>query len=383
MIRRRDGVTATSRRGNQLAVARVVALLLVLRSVAGCTGTPPLVLNGDSKAPAPAGPKVAALVANLKCELWNAANSKAVLPFYFDDADLTRTRNRVPPDDPRAFTLENMLREIEYIGEATFTLDVTQTGALNPSETAAKYYNVAIGELPATGATLSVGGQLSEAAHRYITFTSSADFSRLNDAQPNPFTESGTRPTPVAHPPSACNRGIELGGRLGLTEALATGMITAAMNDIAVFPSAGTSGAGLNVEGVTPAISVPSTFAFGQISTQIDFTVTEGIGGGPNWVLKYIALPIGRGPDLLNFQRKVIDTLVVTFVPVCVRQGYWTSSSSPPFDYVPRMVEGTPGWANFLPPCSSASHIQDQINAIAKAKSNNDQILLQNSLLQR
>jgi hypothetical protein len=42
------------------------------------------------------------------------------------------------------------------------------------------------------------------------------------------------------------------------------------------------------------------------------------MGDGPCWILKYTALPIGHGPD--------------------------------------------------LPPCSSAGHIQDQINAIAKAK---------------
>jgi hypothetical protein len=51
-----------------------------------------------------------------------------------------------------------------------------------------------------------------------------------------------------------------------------------AETDIAVFASAGTTGAGVNVEGVTQVVSVPSTFALGQISTQIDFTVTEANG---------------------------------------------------------------------------------------------------------
>jgi hypothetical protein len=68
--------------------------------------------------------------------------------------------------------------EIEYVGEATFTLDVTQAGAFSPSAAFSQYYHGALGLIPATGDILSVGGTLSDTAHRYVIFDSSIDLSR-------------------------------------------------------------------------------------------------------------------------------------------------------------------------------------------------------------
>ena len=358
------------------------ALMLASQLLSACTSIPAFLLNGDGTADAPAGPKVAALIANLKCELWDAAQSKNLLPYYTDDPHL-QIKNHDPTGD-RAFTLNNIFQEIEYVGEATFTLDVTDTGGFNPSAAISEYIHGPKGLFPATGVVLSVGGQLSEAAHRQITLDSSMDFSRLVESVPNPLAKDKHIITPLAKvlpAPGTCDGGSELGGRLGVKEALATGIIATAMNDIAVFPAGGSgSGGSIDIAGVTPAVSVAATYAFGQISAQIDFTIIENINGGPTWTLTHFKGPGGNSSGLLNINRQVKDTLTLTFVPVCIRQKYFTNSTSPPYEYKPEMVDGTPGWANYLPRCTDVKHLQSQVEALTKAKNNNSAILLQNSL---
>jgi hypothetical protein len=362
--------------------------VLLTMLLSGCATLPPMTLLGDKQEAAPSGPKVAAITANLKCELWDATNSKRLLKFYKDDPKLT-TKNHQPAESSRAFTLANMFGEIEYVGQALWTLDVTHTGALSPALSLSKYYNGGVGDLPATGANLSVNAGFSEAAHRYISFDSSIDLSRLVPTEPSPFMvppdSTGKRAddTPLAEKPSPCDDGLELGGKLGLEETLVDGLQAAAMNDIAVFPGEGSNIASINVAGVTPVISLPNTFTFGQISTQIDFTIIESAGGGPTWTLKYAKFPGQGSSGLFGLQRQVKDTVVLTFVPVCIREKYWTNSTGPRFDYSPDPVDGTPGWANYLPPCASPTHLQDRVNAIVRASTYNAQTLLQNSFFQR
>ncbi len=160
---------------------RLIWLVLVpaLPLLFGCTSIPPMVLNGDHGA-APVGPTVAALVANLKCELYNAANSTVMLPFYQDDPDLSKLRNKRLGNDPRAFNLKNIFREIEYVGEATFTLDVTQTGAFSPTGTGIEAYPQWPDWRHPGDRGVPVGRRSVErgSASIYQALTSSADFSQ-------------------------------------------------------------------------------------------------------------------------------------------------------------------------------------------------------------
>ena len=260
-------------------------------------------------------------------------------------------------------------------------MDVTQTGAVNPSTSTAQYYNGTRGLVPPTGSTLSVGGQLSEGAHRCVTFNSSIDVARLNATEPAPFEGIAppVRPIPDHNQRLVCmSQGVELNGNLGVKETLATALIAAGMSDISALeplqaPSPGTTPGGISLG----PIPVPSTYSFGQISTQVDFTIIEGINGGPLWTLAYF-----KGPclSLVNISRQVKDTLILTFVPVCVRHKYWTDSKATPYKYSPQMIEGTPPWARLLPPCGGVGYEQARINATATAQSRNDLILLQNSL---
>jgi hypothetical protein len=368
-----------------LSFLRWVALVISMM-LNGCTGLPPLMIAGDPSADAPNGPQVAALVAHLKCETWDAVNSTQVLPLYDDSPQLNRINliQGATPESPayrRAFTLQNLFKEIEYVGEATWTLDVIQTGAVSPTTSTSRYFNGPRGILTATGSTLSVGGNLSEGAHRYLTFNSSIDFARLNATETAPFEGIGPTVPPLKddNRRSLCgmSQGVELDGNLGIKENLATALIASAMNDISALqpstPSPGTTPGGIALG----PIPVPSTYSFGQISTQIDFTIIEGVSGGPLWSLAYFK---GPGLSLFNFSRQVKDTLILTFVPVCIHQKYWTNSKAPPYEYSPPVIEGTPPWAKLLPPCGGVGYEQARINATATAQSRNDLILLQNSI---
>lgn len=329
-----------------------------------CSSIPPFVLNGDNGQAAPAGPKVATLMGNIKCELWRAAHSAQELPFYTNDP-IPRQRNAINPGADRILNIKNMLQQIEYVGEATLTLDVTDAGAFNPSIGISEYNSVPVGFFPATGFLMSVAGTYSDTAHRFITLDSSIDFGRLIDSPPDPRWDGKAVVTKLAAPPaipdtSACDSaGSDLTGDLRLQEVLATGFIQEAQNDIALFPhgssavtpptpaatisgtfseglkgkftgtlttpapaaspagaASGYGGGNVSIFGLTPAIPIPTTFPFGQINAQIDFTVVENVNGGPTWTTRYFKGPGGNSSGLLNFNRQIKDTLVVTFIPV-------------------------------------------------------------------
>ena len=253
-----------------------------------------------------------------------------------------------------------------------------------------------------------------------------------------------------------CDQGVELGGRLGLKETLATGAITANMNDVAVFQSPSSSGAAGTINGA-PLGSNATLFALGQFSTQIDFTITAGISGGPNWVLSHFKGPnagVGSGStggsggstgssgnsgstggsssggsgsggggsggaggsggtsSFANFNRQTKDTVIITFIPVCIRQedfpepwledptcwkkhggdGCTLTSKDKisdnikkntftyPIEYVrwnqeqnnySSMGVGTPGWANYLPPCNTPQGAENRADAPARGFSTN------------
>jgi hypothetical protein len=205
---------------------------------------------------------------------------------------------------------------------------------------------------------------------------------------------------------------MELAGNLGIKENLAANLIGNAMNDIGVWPAQTTSMSGDAV----PPTKIPSSenkFPFGFLQMQTDFTITTGINGGPNWTLTKFKGPsagggagaggggagaggagaggAGGSQGLLNASRRVQDTLVITFIPICIREKYelsvpilkyqsqslraalgvnppkpgalYSSLSrplqdallkNPPYAYYPEMVQGTPGWANYLKPCALA-----------------------------
>jgi hypothetical protein len=385
---------------------------------------------------APSGPSVAAVVANIKCELWEAANDTTELPYYLDVPELPLHAPSQHPAPDRVFNLKNLFVEIEYVADFKLTVQVTDTGALNPSANFIK-------NLPTAGTnfTLAVGGQLTEQANRFIDIYQSVDFARLVASPENPrytalrkllgrddpFPKVSDR---LALRPdvdglrgaSPCDHGALLGGRLGLKEALATYVINARMQDVAVLLNPKSS-SGATLYGQQISLPGFSGYAFGQMDTQIDFTVTMDVNGGPNWTLASFKGPTAtgaggaNGTGLLNFSRLAKDTVLVTVLPVCIRQKYFpkdwlkhkpedfvngakpnstvstvqgtlkgedinakitqseseknTVSLSYPIQYNPEMFFGTPVWANYLPPCLSPAGQAALAAAPAVARTNN------------
>jgi len=87
----------------------------------------------------------------MKCELWQTANSDELLPYYSDDpvpklrnlADFTGSpAGEIHPQE-RKFNMTNIFKEIDYVGEAQFTLDITNTGAFNPMIGISEYNHIA------------------------------------------------------------------------------------------------------------------------------------------------------------------------------------------------------------------------------------------------
>jgi hypothetical protein len=125
-------------------------------------------------------------------------------------------------------------------------------------------------------------------------------------------------------------------------------------------------------------ITVSSNNVFGLISAQIDFTVVRSLGLGATWNLRYLKGP--GGPNLLTLNRQVKDTVLITFVPVCIRRrpDYEKPDESGRYEYTQPfpMVEGTPGWANYLGPCTSAKVTKDKADAVLRGKSTNELLQL-------
>jgi hypothetical protein len=431
---------------------RNCGMALTLSLLSGC-GLPAFSWFGDSSLPiAPSGPSVAALLANIKCELYDAANDNTTLPYYDDVPGLPP---HVPasgplPDDPeRNFNLTNLFQEIEFVAELKLTLDVTDSGAVNPSANFIKPY-VAAG----TNLTLAVGGQAYDSGHRTIDLYQSIDFQRLVLSPPHRLYRQGFsvgqykfkfklepgwergRPAQAKAPygdlavPN-CDQGIGLHGYLGLKEVLATSAIATRMQDVAVLMGpAGPSGGNSTV--YNQSVSGLNSYAFGQVGTQIDFTINLDINAGPNWTLLKFKGPNvasaggSNGQGLLNFSRQAKDTLVLTVLPVCIRQKYFPKGwlnltedklkfppstsyigtldqgkltvAQPPADktkdpqlpavsypveYVPPMSFGTPIWANQLPPCLSAQGQAALAAAPSAAKSSLQIESLDNAIRQQ
>lgn len=439
--------------GVAMGLIRARALCVLVCVLTGCSA-PGLVLFEDpSLAVAPSGPTVAALVANLKCELWEAANDTQVLPYYLDLPELPLHPPMQHPSVDREFNLKNLFVEIEYVGDIKLTLQVTDTGALNPSANFIQPLAAAN-----TNLTLAVGGQISAQGDRFIDIYQSVDFARLVPSPENPLYTAvrkvpGPRGQPGFHEDkpfpklrdklarapdesngSPCDRGALLAGRLGLKESLASYAISAAMQDVAVLlsPAAGSSSGGSGASsggtlyGQQISLTGFSGYAYGQMDTQIDFTITLGVNGGPNWTLTKFKGPNvtsaagSNGQGLLNVSRLAKDTALVTIIPVCIRPKYfpepWSrhtaedlanatapptgynvsgtlkdgkiaaavtqtqpaknllSLSYPVDKYLPEMIFGTPAWANYLPPCLSAAG-QAALSAAPGAARTNNQLL--------
>jgi hypothetical protein len=320
------------------SVSQRIAVSAALAWLTSCSGELPFYDLGyppNSGIVVSVGPKVASLMANLKCELYAAVNDTTELTYYQDDPALGIHPLPAHGDDPvtlrndrRNFTMQNIFSEIEYVGEALFQLDVTSTEAANPSAGFITPYHSAA----ANNLTLSVGAQWSEAGHRFIYQYVSVDFERLVDIHKGNARGSDEKILGIAERPTPCITGPQLAGSLGLAEDLGSDLTINAMNDISVWPTlasnSNASGSGESAS-TAPTLGSPTKipvadnkYPVGQMEAQIDFTITSGVNGGENWTITHFKGPANSSSPLLNATRRVQDTLQISFLPVCIRQPY-------------------------------------------------------------
>ena len=185
-----------------------------------------------------------------------------------------------------------------------------------------------------TNLTLSVGGQFTETEHRNISINTTFDLRRIAAAQESPSGAS-----------SACGPGLELEGNLGLGEIVAMGLVAVAANQSIAIPTKYDPKPAFG-----SSLAATSTYVYGTFGTTTDFTVNEGVNGGPNWTLSHFKGPAPSG-SLVSFGRVVKDTLIVTFVPYCTRKPL-----------------AEPKWSIGLPDCNAgadviAKALNDALNA--------------------
>jgi len=225
----------------------------------GCNAVPPFDLATSDKTYGSPVFRIASIMANLKCELYYAANDMTELPEFRNDTTL-QLKTREPPSFDRRFTLKNMFSAIEYVGEVELTIDATQTTGASPS--------VSFPGLGSSAHPWSIGvdAGVSEKGHRANTTFHSIDFERLVE---------GLEQKAAPKPEGPCGQRSELAGHRGLIENLKMGVVASSMNDLSVFPgSVSNPGA--------PKDSIEGKYTAGQIHAVVDFTTTTNISGGPN-----------------------------------------------------------------------------------------------------
>jgi hypothetical protein len=306
-------------------------------ALSGCANLPPFVPTQRPDSNVAVGPKVQEIVSNLHCQLRRAVNLPDVLATVPSDTSSAQPQASGPPRPP--FTVPNILRQIEYVVDAKFTLDVKDNGSFSPLGVFTQPYRGAVGLLPATGLALTVGSTFSDQGHRSVDFSASIDLDKLLRESSVTAVDQTAPGTGRPHL-DPCDEGLNLKGDLGLAETFAAGLMAAAQNSyLSVYQPYKAPAPGGNPNG--GAGGGP----YGQITATVDFQVIEGVSSSPVWTLKYFKGPGGASNGLFNIQRTVFDTLVVTFAPSCRQYDRLADDGVHPW------AIGTPGWAVTLPPC--------------------------------
>ena len=293
------------RPGTRQGIARLllgVLVIPVLGAATGCAGLPSF---GRAPVPETSGPDIGELVDHILCEL------KDVL----DDTDPALKK----------------LHQNIYVTYASLTVDVTVNEGLAPT----------LSFLGGATRSLSVGGQVSGQQHRDMTqtFTLLLD-PRYADTKLHPaFNKAKADACPKKDPlQKNSSRGIH--GDLGLKEVIVAGLKQVVPADF-ILPLPVPDDHDGNAVQLSGSL-VPN---FG---TTIDFALTYGLDGGPNWTLTHFA---GPGTSWLNWSRTAKDTLVISFASAGPRE---------PSDAPPRANRRMPSGA--LSPIEEAGKVaQDNV----------------------
>ncbi len=186
---------------------RVALLSAISLTLSGCVGNPDFDLRVKDSEYGSAVFRIASIMANVKCELWEAANSEQELPSFHNDTDLRRRETEQAEPD-RVFNLKNIFSTIAYVGEMSITLDATERSGVSPS---AHFFGWGSDARP-----LSVDAEasLSGVGHRESTTYHSVDFERLVQGGRRSCCEASRRALPDRYRTERAieNRGDSAGG---------------------------------------------------------------------------------------------------------------------------------------------------------------------------
>jgi hypothetical protein len=230
-----------------------------------------LITSGCALKPAittrePPGPTLDEIVEHIQCEI----------------RDVQTDNN---PQDSQAVKKFNAGNYVAYVN---LTLDATNNQSLTPGLTFLNRLGTLAG---------IVNFQISGTQHRNI----------------NPTFTLLLSPTPgnnqhLLYIDNRCKNIKEypfgIKGNLGLKKAILSGVESTTGNDLLYTVATSATQA-----------SVPSFAAIPAFVSTIDFSITAGVDGGPNWTFHTFKGPDGGSNGLVNISRMEKDTLTISFAP--------------------------------------------------------------------
>ena len=197
----------------------------------------------------------------------------------------------------------------------------SSNGITSPTNVTANTYNL----------TLAMGVQLTGLQDRNFVQTYIVDMHRLYDDRYDKTDKDGKVIRVGAL--GACKRpqngptgGVpySMKGDLALDETLNTGLL--ALDKMPYTPVTAGSAPTSKSSQTAATASVSQSSGASSFSSKIDFSLTWGANGGPNWTLLDFKGPAGGGSgassQLLNYSRQKQDTLIATFAATCKSDDY-------------------------------------------------------------
>lgn len=227
-------------------------ILCALSFLSGCGSLPPLDLAAHD-GPETHTPTVKEVVEHIQCEMATAMDRVAEYP-----------------------VLEK-LRYYRYVASATLTVDAVHNQDFNAA------FGFPVPLSPTTSRSMALGGVFSGQQHRQITVNFSVDVVKLAEHK------------------ASCGEHTSIKGDLALLGIMYDGVSTVTETN--------TKYAHIKQDDKKP---VPQ--GYGVFTSVVDFTITGGLNGGPNWTLTKFK---GPGDKLLGFKRTAYDKLLISFAPAC------------------------------------------------------------------
>jgi hypothetical protein len=263
---------------------------------------------------------------------------------------LTVSVNIDQPDRPLELQFGD-LGKLKFVGNISFTPStvdtkapgtVSLTGKLTSDDRQNNYF-----------ASLS-GSTIQQSETGKVTFSLSGTMSKLEGDHTDQWSRLGFGPKlnlagSINHKYDATS--IKLAGNVTPDPAGTEIVVTQPSNASGTVKSLSGGGGGSGAGGSTKASGAASGGGSTLFGSLVNFILSYGINGGPNWTLTRFKGPSAGSSSLVNLSRTDTDTLTITFVPACKNgpnirtpRNFW--ESLPHCDSWSRAAAASSGFAN-------------------------------------